>query len=367
MLFVDEATIEVTAGNGGNGCVSFLRQRNRPKGGPDGGNGGKGGSVYLQATNDLNTLVDFRYQPKYTAKNGIHGSGANKNGAQGVDIYIKIPVGTCVYSAESGVVLDDFRDHNHVVCIAAGGKGGIGNIHFKSSINRSPRQSTTGVKGEYLKLFMQLRLIADVGLLGLPNAGKSTLIRAVSAATPKVADYPFTTLIPNLGTVRIAAGNSFLIADIPGIIAGASVGKGLGLEFLRHIARTNLLLHLLDVCGEQAVEEQYFVIENELKKSSAVFLDKQRWVVLNKSDTVSAAEIELLQTRITKITDIPIWVTSAATKDGCQALMHAVSLWLQAEDERRRNNAEYNRAQNTQIDQIAKDIQTKFSDNALDS
>ncbi|HRO28708.1 MAG TPA: GTPase ObgE [Luteimonas sp.] len=300
MKLVDEAEITVTAGNGGNGCVGFRREKFIPLGGPDGGDGGDGGSVYLVADENLNTLVDFRHQKQFRAQRGENGMGQQRYGKAGEDIEIAVPTGTVVHNVDTDEVIGDLTDHGERLLVAQGGKGGLGNMHFKSSTNRSPRQSTPGTTGEERTLRLELKLLADVGLLGFPNAGKSTLIRAVSAATPKVADYPFTTLYPNLGVVSVEPARSFVIADIPGLIEGAADGAGLGALFLRHIQRTRLLLHLVEIeplDGGDAVE-QIRTIERELEKFDAGLLDKPRWLLLNKADLIPEDDARELGERI---------------------------------------------------------------------
>ncbi|MEI2455862.1 Obg family GTPase CgtA [Lysobacter firmicutimachus] len=296
MKLVDEAEIQVIAGNGGNGCVGFRREKFIPLGGPDGGDGGDGGSVYLQADENLNTLVDFRHQKQFRAKRGENGMGRQMYGKGGEDLVITVPVGTVVTNVETDEVIGDLTAHGERLLVARGGKGGLGNMHFKSSVNRTPRKALPGLPGEERELKLELKLLADVGLLGFPNAGKSTLIRAVSAATPKVADYPFTTLYPNLGVVSVEAHRSFVIADIPGLIEGAADGAGLGAQFLRHLQRTRLLLHLVDIApmegGVEGVSpaEQVRAIESELRKHDPELLAKPRWLVLNKADLLLEEE-----------------------------------------------------------------------------
>jgi GTP-binding protein len=289
MKLVDEAEITVTAGNGGNGCIGFRREKFIPLGGPDGGDGGNGGNVWLQADENLNTLVDFRHQKQFKAQRGENGMGQQRYGKAGEDNTITVPVGTVVINVATDEVIGDLTRDGERLLVARGGRGGLGNMHFKSSTNRSPRRATPGTEGEQRLLKLELKLLADVGLLGFPNAGKSTFVRAVSAATPKVADYPFTTLYPNLGVVSVEPGRSFVIADIPGLIEGAADGAGLGSLFLRHVQRTRLLLHLVDIAPmeggvEVAPAEQVRAIENELRKYDPGMLDKPRWLVLNKAD-----------------------------------------------------------------------------------
>jgi GTP-binding protein len=290
MKLVDEAEIQVGAGNGGNGCVGFRREKFIPLGGPDGGDGGNGGSVWLQADENLNTLVDFRHQTQFRAQRGENGMGRQMYGKAGEDLTITVPVGTVVTNVSTDEVIGDLTRHGDRLLVAKGGKGGLGNMHFKSSITRAPRKATPGEEGEERLLKLELKLLADVGLLGFPNAGKSTFIRAVSAATPKVADYPFTTLYPNLGVVSVEAHRSFVIADIPGLIEGAADGAGLGATFLRHLQRTRILLHLVDMApmegGVDGIDpvEQVRAIERELEKHDPELLQKPRWLVLNKAD-----------------------------------------------------------------------------------
>ena len=290
MKLVDEAEITVIAGNGGNGCIGFRREKFIPLGGPDGGDGGDGGDVWLVADENLNTLVDFRHQTRFKAQRGENGMGRQMYGKAGEDTVITVPVGTVVHNVETDEVIGDLTNHGERLLVAKGGKGGLGNMHFKSSVNRAPRKATPGGEGEARTLRLELKLLADIGLLGFPNAGKSTFIRAVSAATPKVADYPFTTLYPNLGVVSVEPGRSFVIADIPGLIEGAADGAGLGSLFLRHVQRTRLLLHLVDIApldyegSAVSPAEQVRAIEAELRKYDPAMLEKPRWLVLNKAD-----------------------------------------------------------------------------------
>ena len=297
MKLVDEAEIQVSAGNGGNGCVGFRREKYIPLGGPDGGDGGNGGSVWVLADENLNTLVDFRHQRQFRARRGENGMGRQMYGKAGEDLVITVPVGTVVVNVETDESIGDLVNHGDRLLVAKGGQGGLGNMHFKSSVNRAPRKALPGLPGEERVLKLELKLLADVGLLGFPNAGKSTLIRAVSAATPKVADYPFTTLYPNLGVVRVEQYRSFVIADIPGLIEGAADGAGLGAQFLRHLQRTSLLLHLVDIAPmEGGVEigpaEQVRAIERELEKHDPTLLAKPRWLVFNKADLLLEEERE---------------------------------------------------------------------------
>jgi GTP-binding protein len=287
MKFVDEAEIHVHAGNGGNGCASFRREKFIPFGGPDGGDGGGGGSVFLVADENLNTLIDFRHQRVYRAGRGENGMSRQMHGKAGEELVIRVPVGTVIINIDTDETIGDLTEHGQRLKVAQGGDGGLGNIHFKSSTNRAPRKATSGFPGDSRELRLELKLLADVGLLGFPNAGKSTFIRAVSAATPRVADYPFTTLHPNLGVVRIDTDQSFVVADIPGLIEGAADGAGLGIQFLKHVARTSLLLHLVDMApqdGETDPVAQVKAIEAELKQFDPGLLKRPRWLVLNKAD-----------------------------------------------------------------------------------
>ena len=330
MKFVDEANLKVQAGNGGRGCVSFRREKFVPFGGPDGGDGGDGGSVYLRAQEGINTLADFRILRTYRAAHGDAGSSRDCTGRGGADLTIPVPVGTVVQDVETQEVIGDLTSAGQAVLVAKGGRGGWGNTRFKSSTNRSPRQHGSGIPGEKRTLALELKLIADVGLLGLPNAGKSTLIRAVSAAKPKVADYPFTTLYPNLGVVSVGEHRSFVMADIPGLIEGAAEGAGLGIRFLKHLQRTRLLLHLLDIAppdpAADPVKDARAIVA-ELKKFSPELAKKDRWLVLNKIDLL---EGEALEERCREIIRRLRWkgpvhrisgVTGQGTRELCQAAM----------------------------------------------
>ncbi|MEM7054856.1 MAG: Obg family GTPase CgtA [Pseudomonadota bacterium] len=292
MKFVDEARIEVRAGRGGHGCVSFRREKYIPRGGPDGGDGGRGGSIYLQGDSGLNTLVDFRHARLFQAKNGQPGAGRQKSGKAADDIIIRVPLGTLVRNVSTDELIGDVTEHGERLLVARGGTGGKGNIHFKSSVNRTPRQFTEGTPGDERELHLELKVLADVGLLGFPNAGKSTLISAVSAARPKVADYPFTTLHPNLGVVSLEAGRSFVIADIPGLIEGAADGAGLGHQFLKHLQRTRLLLHLVEIQALDGSDpvEQVRALENELQNYDVEFINKPRWLLITKADVLPAEQ-----------------------------------------------------------------------------
>ncbi len=329
MKFVDEVTIDVAAGHGGSGCISFRREKFIPFGGPNGGDGGRGGSVWAVGDRNLNTLVDFRYTRRHEARNGEHGRGSDQFGAAADDIVLRMPIGTIVTDLDSGAVVAELLVPDEKVLLAKGGDGGFGNLHFKSSTNRTPRQKTPGWPGEHRRLKLELRVLADVGLLGMPNAGKSTFIAAVSNARPKVADYPFTTLHPHLGVVRVAPEQSFVIADIPGLIEGAAEGAGLGHLFLRHLQRTRLLLHFVDVAPfDDGIDpvQQARAIAAELKKYDPALYAKPRWLVLNKIDMVPADERER------RVKDFvrrlrwkgPVFQISALTREGCEPLIRAI-------------------------------------------
>lgn len=329
MKFVDEAVIKIEAGNGGKGCLSFRREKFIPRGGPDGGDGGDGGSIYLVGNLELNTLIDYRYQRHFKAENGQAGMGSNCSGKKGDDLFIQVPMGTLAYDMDTGECLVDIREPNVPVLIAQGGFHGLGNTRYKSSVNRSPRQTTAGSLGDVRLVRLELRVLADVGLLGLPNAGKSTLIRAVSSAKPKVADYPFTTLHPNLGVVSVDTYKSFVMADIPGLIEGASEGTGLGHQFLKHLSRTCVLLHVIDVAplddSDPIASAQ--IILHELEAYNPELLNKPRWLVLNKIDLIPESQrAALIQHILTGLAwqdkVFPISAISATgTKDLCYALM----------------------------------------------
>ena len=341
MKFVDEATIDVKAGDGGNGCVSFRREKYIPLGGPDGGDGGDGGSVYLVADANLNTLADFRYDRRFAAQRGENGSGRNRTGKSGDELEIRVPVGTLVYEEDTDELMGDLVEAQQRLLVARGGFHGLGNTRYKSSTNRAPRQSKPGTPGEQRTLRLELKLLADVGLLGKPNAGKSTLIRAISSARPKVADYPFTTLYPNLGVVRVEAHRSFVVADIPGLIEGAAEGAGLGVQFLKHLSRTGLLLHLVDVApvdGSDPVQDVQAIVR-ELKQFSAELGDRERWLILNKTDLLPDDE------RMAHCQDIvrrldwqgPVFETAAISKQGTRELIFAI---MEHIEKQQRNIAE---------------------------
>ena len=334
MKFVGEAKLKVQAGNGGRGCVSFRREKFVPFGGPDGGDGGLGGSVYLKAVEGMNTLADFRISRTYRGGNGESGSGNDCTGHGGDDTYVAVPVGTVVSDLDTGEQLGDLTVADQTLLVARGGKGGWGNARFKSSTNRTPRKAGLGLPGEKRELGLELKLIADVGLLGLPNAGKSTLIRAVSAARPKVADYPFTTLHPNLGVVAVGAGRSFVMADIPGLIEGAAEGAGLGIRFLKHLQRTRVLLHLVDIAppdpDADPVKDARTIIA-ELKKFAADLGTKERWLIINKIDLLEAAEVARRAKEIVRRLRWkgPVFHVSGATGAGTDALKQAVMRYLE--------------------------------------
>ncbi len=338
MKFVDEATIRVQAGNGGHGCLSFRREKYVEKGGPDGGDGGDGGSVYLVADDALNTLVDFRVARKFRAQSGQGGAGRNMTGKSGEDLDVRIPRGTVIHDVDTGELIGDLTEPGQRLKVAEGGKGGLGNTRFKSSTNRAPRKTTNGTPGEARHLALELKVLADVGLVGMPNAGKSTLIRAMSAARPKVADYPFTTLHPNLGVVSVGRLQSFVMADIPGLIEGAAEGAGLGIRFLKHLQRTRLLLHLVDIAPIDAGEDPaaaFRSIEAELAKFSNELMDKPRWLVINKIDLLPADERDNAQAELVAALNWqgPVFQVSAETGDGTEALGQAVMRELEAMDE----------------------------------
>jgi len=325
MNFVDDIDVRVAAGSGGNGCLSFRREKFIPRGGPDGGDGGDGGSVFFIASDATNTLVDFRISKIYRAENGTQGSGKNMTGKSGADLEIIVPVGTTIYDLDTQEEIGDLEKHGDRIKVAQGGEGGLGNARFKSSTNRAPRKITKGQEGESRHLQLELKLIADIGLLGMPNAGKSSLIRKMSSAKPKVADYPFTTLYPNLGVVSVGMLQSFVMADIPGLIQGAAEGSGLGLEFLRHLERTKILLHILDLSPDNIKMEPikaFNDIDSELKKYSQALYKKPRWLVFNKIDLVAPSDLDMI---CEKIIDAIGWQgkvlrVSAVSGEGCDII-----------------------------------------------
>ncbi len=356
MKFVDEAPIIVKAGDGGRGCLSFRREKYIPKGGPDGGDGGDGGSVILRAEEDLNTLVDYRYQRHYRAQNGESGRGRNCRGKGGDDRILGVPVGTTIIDSDSDEVLGDLTTAGQELIVAKGGFHGLGNARYKSSTNRAPRQTSPGSEGELRNLRLELKLLADVGLLGLPNAGKSTLIRSVSAATPKVADYPFTTLVPNLGVVTLQKYRSFVIADVPGLVEGASEGAGLGIRFLKHLTRTRFLLHMVDmlpVDGSDPLENAR-TIHNELSCFSATLAERPRWLVLNKMDLLPEEDRAAICQQL--IEDLqwqgPVFFVSALTKEGTDKLCNDICDYL---DDCRSREAEF-----PEVAQAERDMQSRM-------
>jgi GTP-binding protein len=333
MKFVDEATIAVEAGKGGNGCLSFRREKYIPRGGPDGGDGGDGGSVILEANDSINTLIDYRYQRHYKARSGETGRGRNCTGAKGEDLTLLVPVGTSIFDIDTEEVLGDLTAVGQTLVVSQGGFHGLGNTRFKSSTNRAPRQTTKGSEGEARNIRLELQVLADVGLLGLPNAGKSTLIRSISAAKPKVADYPFTTLVPNLGVVRVQEHKSFVVADIPGLIKGAADGAGLGIRFLKHLVRTRLLLHVVDMAPfdgkdpEEAVRE----IVSELEKFSPTLASRDRWLVLNKLDMIPEEGRDAVCDKLVSALnmDVPVYRVSALSKTGLDSLCLDIMQWIE--------------------------------------
>ena len=344
MKFVDEATIEVTAGKGGNGCVSFRREKFVPKGGPDGGDGGDGGSVFLEGDDALNTMIDYRYTRRFRAENGEAGRGRNCSGKSGADLILPVPLGTTVLDDHSGEVLGDIRASGERLLVAQGGFHGLGNTRYKSSVNRAPRQSSPGTEGESRSLKLELKVLADVGLLGLPNAGKSTLIRSVSAATPKVADYPFTTLIPNLGVVKVDAHRSFVVADIPGLIEGASEGAGLGIRFLKHLTRNRVLLHMVDVApidGSDPADAASAVIR-ELQRFSPTLVARPRWLILNKTDLIDETALATCRAEIVSALswEGPVYEISAVAQHGTERLCGDLMTYLEAQAEQFRSDPE---------------------------
>ena len=326
MSFIDEAAIHLIAGSGGNGCLSFRREKFIPKGGPDGGDGGKGGSIFLKADSSLTTLQDFRLQKKYQAKNGSTGEGKNKHGKDASDIILKVPVGTVVFEESTEEEIADLKKDGDLFEVVSGGKGGLGNARFKSSTNRAPRKTTEGEKGEELSLQLELRLIADVGLLGFPNAGKSTLISSISEAKPKIANYPFTTLTPNLGVVEAKSLNPYVIADIPGLIPGAAKGAGLGIRFLKHLSRVKLLLHLIDLSEikPEDVEEKKNSLDKELKEFDESLSKLEQWIVLTKADTKTELKNDYLS-ETKKTYSNEVFLISSITGEGLSELVKKVS------------------------------------------
>lgn len=333
MKFVDEAFIRVVAGKGGNGCCSFRREKFIPRGGPDGGDGGDGGSVYLVVDAGLNTLADFRHKRLFRARSGEAGKGQERSGKTGADLEIRVPLGTLTSDEDTDELIGDLVAPEQRLLVAKGGRHGLGNTHFKSSTNRAPRRTTRGEPGEERNLRLEMQMLADVGLLGMPNAGKSSLLRQVSAARPKVADYPFTTLHPYLGVVRVGMDQSFIMADIPGLVQGAASGAGLGIQFLKHLSRTRLLLQLLDVgtaANAEAAAEQFRVVENELRSYDEKLYRQERWMVMNKVDLLAPDELQRRRRRIVRNLGWkrPVHALSAATGQGCRELTLAVQGWI---------------------------------------
>ena len=366
MKFVDEALITVEAGNGGAGCLSFRREKYIPKGGPDGGDGGHGGSVILMADENLNTLIDYRFQPRYRADNGRPGAGRNKTGAGGSDLVLKVPVGTAIYNDETNTLVGEVVADGDVMTVAEGGRGGLGNTRFKSSTNRAPRRTTPGTLGEAYKLRLELRLLADVGLVGLPNAGKSTLISQLSAAKPKIADYPFTTLVPQLGVVSLAPHRNFVIADIPGLISGAAEGAGLGTRFLKHLTRTRILLHLVDVApiDEKDPVDVVETIADELEQFSPSLAARERWLILNKVDLVNADERDVFIDALKEAFNWPhpVHVISGVTGDGCELLAYNLMTRLEELAIERREDPDVEAAERAWLDQMAEEAHERIAE-----
>ena len=366
MKFVDEALITVEAGNGGAGCLSFRREKYIPKGGPDGGDGGHGGSVILMADENLNTLIDYRFQPRYRADNGRPGAGRNKTGAGGSDLVLKVPVGTAIYNDQTNTLVGEVVADGDVMTVAEGGRGGLGNTRFKSSTNRAPRRTTPGTPGEAYKLRLELRLLADVGLVGLPNAGKSTLISQLSAAKPKIADYPFTTLVPQLGVVSLAPHRNFVIADIPGLISGAAEGAGLGTRFLKHLTRTRILLHLVDVApiDEKDPVDVVETIADELEQFSPSLAARERWLILNKVDLVNADERDAFIDELKEAFNWPhpVHVISGVTGDGCELLAYNLMTRLEELAIERREDPDVEAAERAWLDQMAEEAHERIAE-----
>ncbi len=362
MKFVDEAIVKIQAGKGGNGCMSFRREKFIPMGGPDGGDGARGGSVHLLADESLNTLSDYRYQTAYSAENGGPGRGRNCTGRAGEDLYLKVPVGTCAYDNSTDEMIGELTRPNETLLIAQGGRGGLGNTHFKSSTNRAPRQTIPATPGEERDVRLELNVIADVGLLGLPNAGKSSFIRAVSAAKPKVANYPFTTLTPNLGVVALDNHRSFVIADIPGLIEGAAMGAGLGIRFLKHLMRTRILLHIVDLLpyeGDPAHDAK--AIAKELENFSPTLAQHKRFLVLNKIDLLDETEREIKKQAIVDALEWkgPVYMISAVTGEGTQALVYDIMAYIE-EFREKMQDEEFAEKQSERLLQIQQEGRTSI-------
>ena len=337
MKFVDEASIKVMAGKGGNGCLSFRREKYIAKGGPDGGDGGDGGSVILEANSGLNTMVDYRFVRTYKAESGEPGKGRNCTGKSGEDLVLKVPIGTTVLDEDTAEILGDLQNEGEQLVVAQGGFHGLGNTRFKSSTNRAPRQTSNGTEGEVRNLKLELKVLADVGLLGLPNAGKSTFIRAVSSAKPKVADYPFTTLVPNLGVVKVDAHRSFVVADIPGLIEGASEGAGLGIRFLKHLTRNRILLHIVDMAPFDGVEpaDAALSIVEELERFSPTLAARPRWLLLNKTDLIDAETLAERRAALIEALDFdgPVYEIAAISGEGCERICQDMMILLEEQGE----------------------------------
>ena len=333
MKFIDEVSIEIKAGDGGNGLSSFRRLKNIPKGGPDGGDGGDGGSILIRAVNNLNTLSKFRYQRKFEAKNGKRGGSNNKTGSDGEDLIIEVPCGTILYDSETDILITDLVNDQDEITICKGGKGGFGNLRYKSSTNRSPTKFTEGKEGEFISLKLELRLLADIGLLGMPNVGKSSLVRAVSSAKPKVADYPFTTLHPSLGVVDYSENSSFVISDIPGLIAGASSGVGLGIQFLKHLSRTKVIVQMVDVYEKSTTDiiQEIKELLIEINTFDKKLTERVKWLALNKIDLLEIDKLEVLKIELQKYfkDDFYIYCISAAKKQGTQTLMRDIGEYME--------------------------------------
>ena len=333
MKFIDEVSIEIKAGDGGNGLSSFRRLKNIPKGGPDGGDGGDGGSILIRAVNNLNTLSKFRYQRKFEAKNGKRGGSNNKTGSDGEDLIIEVPCGTILYDSETDILITDLVNDQDEITICKGGKGGFGNLRYKSSTNRSPTKFTEGKEGEFISLKLELRLLADIGLLGMPNVGKSSLVRAVSSAKPKVADYPFTTLHPSLGVVDYSDNSSFVISDIPGLIAGASSGVGLGIQFLKHLSRTKVIVQMVDVYEKSTTDiiQEIKELLIEINTFDKKLTERVKWLALNKVDLIDIDKLEVLKIELQEYfkDDFYIYCISAAKKQGTQTLMRDIGEYME--------------------------------------
>tara|TARA_B100001113_G_scaffold92845_1_gene74369 strand:- start:562 stop:1575 length:1014 start_codon:yes stop_codon:yes gene_type:complete len=333
MKFIDEVSIEIKAGDGGNGLSSFRRLKNIPKGGPDGGDGGDGGSILIRAVNNLNTLSKFRYQRKFEAKNGKRGGSNNKTGSDGEDLIIEVPCGTILYDSETDILITDLVNDQDEITICKGGKGGFGNLRYKSSTNRSPTKFTEGKEGEFISLKLELRLLADIGLLGMPNVGKSSLVRAVSSAKPKVADYPFTTLHPSLGVVDYSENSSFVISDIPGLIAGASSGVGLGIQFLKHLSRTKVIVQMVDVYEKSTTDiiQEIKELLIEINTFDKKLTERVKWLALNKIDLIDIDKLEVLKIELQEYfkDDFYIYCISAAKKQGTQTLMRDIGEYME--------------------------------------